>query len=223
MFSVNTGVFADTVVLFIFISGIILIMSGSLRPLSAGNGRTGLLGRYGGRVHNLSHELRSSRRMKKRRAVMEKEIYSSAALLSNIAIIQSQAPKGAIYIIEQMASYSDHLKQPFEHMLYYLRQNRTEEALDAFEREAGTGIAREYGAILLQMDKIRPSEQKENIRLLMQKLREENITREKTRNETISDLIYIPVLANVIVVFINFIYIAFYAEQKDLFMQLFNL
>ncbi len=219
----SSGVFADTSIILIFSSGIVLLMKSSLRSFSGNKGVGEMLKLHGGKFFGISRDLRLSQSKKKRRVAIEKEIYASAALLSNIAIIHAAAPKGAIYIIEQMASYSDLLKQPFEYMLYYLRQNRSDEALDSFEREAGTELAREYGIILLQMDKIRPSEQKENIRQLMKKLREANLTREKKRNETISDIIYIPVLANVIVVFINFIYIAFYAEQKDLFMQLFNL
>lgn len=167
--------------------------------------------------------IRQKIRQKKRVAIMEDEIYRSAALLSNITILQDQTPKGAVYIIEQLLSFSGDLRRPFEHMLYYLRQNRTEEALDAFEKEAGTKSAREYGTILLQMEKMNPADQKENITLLRKKLMEEKITGEKRKNETISDLIYIPVLANIIIIFVNFIYIGFYAEQKELFQQLLTL
>lgn len=187
-------------------------------PVLPNIAKNGLL-RDGGNLSGI-HNIRQKIRTKQKAAVMDSEIYRSAALLSNITILQGQVPKGAIYIIEQLMSFSDDLRRPFEHMLYYLRQNRTEEALDAFEAEAGTATAREYGTILIQMDKMNPADQKENISLLRKKLMEEKITAEKRKNETVSNLIYIPVLANIILIFVNFIYIGFYAEQRELFQQL---
>lgn len=157
---------------------------------------------------------------KKRKASIENELYQSASLLENMIKLQRNSPKGAAYIIEQISSYSKELKKPFEYMLYYLRLNQKEEAVAAFERESGSKSAKEYADILIKMDSINPADLKENISLLRRRLREESITREKNKNEVISDLIYIPVLANVMLIFINFIYISYYAEQRELFQQL---
>ncbi len=159
-------------------------------------------------------------RSRKKKAAVEKEIYQSAALLENIIILQKESPKGAAYIIEQIAAYSSVLRKPFESMMYYVRLNQKEAAVNAFEAEAGTAATREYANILIRMDSIAPSELRENVSMLRKRLKEEAITREKKKNETISDLIYIPVLANVMVIFVNFIYISYYAEQKELFQQL---
>ena len=134
--------------------------------------------------------------------------------------LQKNSPKGAAYIIEHIASYSKELKKPFEYLLYYLRLNQKEEAAAAFERESGSKSGKEYADILIKMDSINPADLKENISLLRRRLREESITREKNKNEVISDLIYIPVLANVMLIFINFIYISYYAEQREIFQQL---
>lgn len=158
--------------------------------------------------------------IKKRVNSVEREIYQSASLLENIIILQKDAPKGAAYIIEQIASYSKELKKPFESMLYYLRLNQREEAAEAFKREAGTKSAKEYADILIRMDSINPADLRENVSMLRRRLREESITREKKKNEVISDIVYIPVLANVMIIFVNFIYISYYAEQKELFQQL---
>ena len=157
---------------------------------------------------------------KKRRAAVENEIYQSASMLENIIILQKNTPKGAAYLIEQIASYSKELKKPFEYMLYYLRLNQKEEAVRAFAEKAGTGSAGEYADILIKMDSINPADLRENVSLLRKRLREEAITYEKKKNEIISDLIYIPVLANVMIIFIDFIYISYYAEQKEIFRQL---
>ena len=60
----------------------------------------------------------------------------------------------------------------------------------------------------------------ETLEMYRQNIREETITKEKQKNEIMSDLIYIPVMCNVMLIFINFIYIAYYAQQKELFQQL---
>ena len=157
---------------------------------------------------------------KRKKASVESELYQSASLLENMIKLQKSSPKGAAYIIEQISSYSRELKKPFEYMLYYLSLNQKGEAVAAFERECGTKTAKEYGDILIKMDSTNPADLKESLSLLRRRLREESIAREKNKNEVISDLIYIPVLANVMLIFINFIYISYYAEQREIFQQL---
>ncbi|MBE6020886.1 MAG: hypothetical protein E7228_03960 [Clostridiales bacterium] len=157
---------------------------------------------------------------KSKKASIENELYQSASLLENMIKLQKNSPKGAAYIIEQISSYSKELKKPFEYMLYYLSLNQKKEAVSAFEKECGTKTAKEYGDILIKMDSTNPADLKESISLFRRRLREESITREKNKNEIISDLIYIPVLANVMLIFINFIYISYYAEQREIFQQL---
>ena len=201
-----------------FICGTVFILfeSSSLRTSRIAHG----LRHAGGRMQSRVKFRLGKLAVKKRNAAVENEIYQSASLLENIIILQKNTPKGAAYIIEQIASYSKELKKPFEYMLYYLRMNQKEDAVKAFEAEAGTKSAGEYGDILIKMDSINPSDLRENVSLLRRRLREEAITREKNKNEIISDLIYIPVLANVMLIFINFIYISYYAEQKEIFQQL---
>jgi len=40
-------------------------------------------------------------------------------------------------------------------------------------------------------------------------------TRQKKRDEMISDLIYFPVIMNVMLILINFIYVAYFIDQRD--------
>lgn len=168
----------------------------------------------------LSRWISEKFRGKRKQNAIENEIYHSASLMENIILLQKDSPKGAAYIIEQIASCSRELRPAFDSMLYYLRLNQKETAKSAFAHTAGTKSAEIYGDILIRMDQIHPGELRENVSMLRKRLREESITREKKKNEVISDLIYIPVLANVMLIFLNFIYISYYAEQKELFRQL---
>jgi uncharacterized protein YneF (UPF0154 family) len=42
------------------------------------------------------------------------------------------------------------------------------------------------------------------------------MTVQKRRDETVSDLIYLPVVINVMLVFINFIYVGYFIDQKEM-------
>jgi hypothetical protein len=47
-------------------------------------------------------------------------------------------------------------------------------------------------------------------------MNEVSLTLRKKRDETISDLIYLPVVVNLMIVFINFIYVAYFLDQKEM-------
>ena len=162
-----------------------------------------------------------SRRRKKRQLQMENEIYQSLILLKNMALLQKNAPKGGIYILEQLIPYTKLLSQPLQMMLHYMRLNRPEQALDAFCRLGDTKSAERFGRLLIRMDEIPPGDLQQTLELYRSNLREEALTREKQKNELQSDLVYIPVMGNVMLIFINFIYVAYYAQQRDMFQQLF--
>jgi len=52
-------------------------------------------------------------------------------------------------------------------------------------------------------------------------MREKRTTELMRKTETMSDLVYLPVVAGVLAVFMNFVYTAYFIEQKDMLMQIF--
>ena len=159
-------------------------------------------------------------RKKRNLKVMEKELYQGVIFLQNYAILQQNAPKGAIYTAEQLRNYMDKLKAPLEILIHYMRMNRGKEGVQAFASRVESKYAEGFARLLVSLDEMKIGDVRETLEMFRQNIREENITREKRRIETLSDLVYIPVICNVMLVFINFIYIAYYAQQKELFQQL---
>jgi hypothetical protein len=52
-------------------------------------------------------------------------------------------------------------------------------------------------------------------------MKEMRLTARKKKDELVSDLIYLPVVANILIVFLNFIFVAYFVEQKDMLAGLF--
>ena len=150
----------------------------------------------------------------------ENQIYKAVSLLQNFSSLKIGEAKGGIFMIEQLRSYVPELGYAFDHLIYYLRINKPQEALVAFQEKIDSPSAVDFGKILINLDQMEPAYLKESILSLRENIRERGITEEKRRNEVISDMVYIPVMGNVMLIFINFIYIAYFAQQQELFQQL---
>jgi hypothetical protein len=148
---------------------------------------------------------------------VDAEIYEAMALLKNILFTDNKNPGGSDTIIEQLAGYSSLLKPHYFKMLNYLRLNRKEDAIAYFAKEAGTKMSSDFGRLLLQIDEIRPRELEETILSYQKSMREVKITKQKQQDELISDLLYLPVIINVLLIFVNFIYVSYFIEQKTMF------
>jgi hypothetical protein len=42
------------------------------------------------------------------------------------------------------------------------------------------------------------------------------LTEQKKKDEMISDMVYFPVVVNILVIFVNFIYVAYFLDQKEM-------
>ena len=147
----------------------------------------------------------------------DNEIFEAMAFLKNSIAMTRNNPIGADLMIEQLAGYGDLLKPIYFRMLNLLRLNRKEEAIDFFAREAGTSVSRDFGRLLIQLDEISPRELEETLLSYQKNMREVKITRQKQQDEIMSDCLYLPVVINVLLIFINFIYVSYFIEQKDMF------
>lgn len=150
------------------------------------------------------------------------EIYEAMAFLKNSICINVNNTIGSDVIIEQLAGYGDLLKPIYFKMLNLLRLNRREEAIVVFAREAGTKMSADFGRLLIQLDEISPRELEETLLSYQKNMREVKITRQKQQDEIMSDILYLPVVINVLLIFINFIYVAYFIDQKDMFGILIN-
>ena len=147
---------------------------------------------------------------------IDEEIYGSISFLRNITALGKGRKVGADFIIEQLSSRDGALQPVFIKMLGNLRLGRKEDAIDLFSKEAPTMIGKEFGGLLLQWDDMDPVELTEILISHQKNMKEVKMTIQKKRDEMVSDLIYIPVVINVFLIFINFIYIAYFIEQQEM-------
>lgn len=94
---------------------------------------------------------------------------------------------------------------------------REEEAYEGFIKYIPTKIGSEVGTILLKLDKLQPMEMVEQINMVKERIRENHITEKKHKKKQngISNLIYLPIIAPVFILFLNFIMITLWIPKIE--------
>lgn len=165
---------------------------------------------------------RGIRRIKAlREKQMDREILDAIIFLRNMASIEKGRNSSADSVIEKLAENNGLLRPVFIRMLNLLRLNQTKEAAELFARKTGTPAGREFAGLLLQWDRMEPGELLETLLSYEKNMKAVRLTGQKRRDEIISDLIYLPVVVNILVIFINFIYVAYFLDQKEMLKMFF--
>jgi len=147
---------------------------------------------------------------------MDNEIYEAIAFLRNITAIGHGKRTSSDYIIQKLAEQDGLLKPIYQKMLSFLRINRKEEAISFFSKKVGSKISKDFAKLLIQWDQIDPSELTETLLSYGKNIKDIRITNQKRRDEIISDLIYLPVVLNILIIFVNFIYVAYFIDQREM-------
>lgn len=153
---------------------------------------------------------------KSKKQKMDMEIYEAISFLRNITAIGKGNSASADTIIEQLAQHRGLLSPVYNKMLRYLRQNQKEAAIQYFSDAVGTEISKDFARLLIQWDEIDPGQLMETLLSHQKNIKEVRITIQKRRDEIVSDIIYLPVVTNVMLVFINFIYVGYFIDQKEM-------
>ena len=113
------------------------------------------------------------------------------------------------------------LKETYLKMLSLLRTGHEKEAEKAMREAVDTEAGREFASLLGTWEYLKPEQLSKSIESYRSSIREACITRQKKKDALISDFIYFPATANVFLVFMNFIYISYFMEQKEMFQMIF--
>ena len=147
------------------------------------------------------------------------------ALAETVSFLRNAAVGGALLSAEQvlteLVSLNNYLAPGFASMLSHLRQNDPEGALASFTSFAGDREGADIGRLLLQWDSLDTAELTETLLSYQRHLSEIRYTLNRKADELTSDLLYIPVVANVMLVFINFIFVGYFLEEQELFEMIF--
>src|SRR5665648_1203057 len=128
----------------------------------------------------------------------EKEIYEGISFMRNILTLKTGKQIRGDVIIEKLANRKGVLQPVYVKMLGYLRLNRASEAVLAFNESNCQTSGKEYASLLVKWDEINPDELGEILTSIQRASREKRITEQKRRDEIISDLVYLPVVLNVL-------------------------
>ena len=135
--------------------------------------------------------------------------------IRNIAVLGRSSDISAQMLLEELSDISDKLSPVFGEMSRHLSVNDKKSAADCFRLGTGIEISSGMGEFLAGWDDIKPSEILETVEAYQSLLRAERQTAIRKRNETISDLVYVPVVINCMLILLDFIYIAFFVRQQE--------
>lgn len=135
------------------------------------------------------------------------ELSSIIIQLQNIAISQKDEPTTLSYMLSRVVRFAKYTKIAFIKMISNLDQGREEEARNTFIREVDTSLGKDLAYILIELDRIEPSEVINQLKLLEDRVRKENLTHKNNKEEFYSNLMYIVPTALCFIILINFLMI----------------
>ena len=150
---------------------------------------------------------------------MDREIFESITFLRNLASIDKGREYSSDTIIEKLAEHNGLLRPILIKMLNLLRINKPREAAELFAEKVGTRAGKDFVVLLIKWDQLNPSELVETLFSYEKSMKSMRITAQKKRDEIVSELIYFPVVINILIIFVNFIYVAYFIEQKEMLMM----
>ncbi|QIB69935.1 hypothetical protein Ami103574_11650 [Aminipila butyrica] len=157
----------------------------------------------------------------RKRQLVDKEIYEGISFLRNVISIDRGKQVSTDFILEQLAEREGVLQACYIRMLSLLRLNRRGAAQQVMADYLETPIGKEFAGLLLRWDEMDPMELSEVLLSHQRSIKEIRMTQQRRRDEIISDLLYFPVIINVVLIFINFIYVGYFINQKEILQMLF--
>jgi hypothetical protein len=151
----------------------------------------------------------------------DRGIFEAIGAARNIIAASGGAHIPADALFEQLARTEGYLSPAFRRALALLRVNKKDEMARRFADEVGTPMAGDFIRILARWDDVSPEKLSSTLLSYQSAIKEARTTALKRRGEVYSDLIYFPAVLNVLVVLMNFIFVSYYIEQRDLFAKLF--
>ena len=152
---------------------------------------------------------------------MQKELSESLAYVKNLVLLGRDRSISAQLLLTELSEFSEKLSPVYLDMVHSLNLNETDRAKNALYEAMGIEYALDIGRFLAGWDELSQNEIKETCSLFIDTLREERESRLAQRDEIISDLVYIPAVANAMLVLFNFIYVALFIQQRNALEMLF--
>ena len=151
---------------------------------------------------------------------VQQEICDGLSVLRNL--ISAGGGITGDMVLVKLAARGGALEPVYLRMLAMQRLGRTEEAADCMKDYSDMPLALEYASILARWDMTDHDALRETVITFQRSIRQSRETASKRRDEIVSDLIYVPAILNVMLIFINFIYVGYFLEQREMLMEIFG-
>lgn len=119
-------------------------------------------------------------------------------------------------MLEELMAESDALRYPYARMLSLVRTEERGRAINEFTELVKNKDSEEYARMIVMLDDMEPADIYDSVVTFQKNMKEERITEIKKRDEALSDLLYLPVVFDLLLVFFNFLYVAYFTQQKDM-------
>lgn len=147
---------------------------------------------------------------------IRREISEGLMLIRNRIAVSDRSRITTDIMLEELIEDADRLRYPYSRMLSLVRTGEKKKAVSEFEMLTGSSYAKEYARMILMLDEMDPIDVNENLSSFQRGMNEERITQIRKRDAGLSDLLYLPVVLNLLLIFFNFLYVGYFMQQKDL-------
>lgn len=164
---------------------------------------------------------RKSLMAKRKSEQYDRAIFDSICFVRNLIAADKSSRLTSDVLLEQLAATDSLLAPNYKRALARLRMGKKEEMAIAFAAETGTEAAQDFIRIILRWDEVQPEKLASTLQSYQCAVKESRTTRIKRSNEAFSDILYLPVILNVLLVLVNFLFVGYFIEQRQLIQQLF--
>ncbi len=167
--------------------------------------------------------VKTVKRLKLKR--VQNEIYEGLSLLRNFICVGGDDMRGDMtgdMVLVKLSKRGGVLEPVYLRMLSFLRLGKNEEARNCMSEFADIPIIMEYASILVDWDRVERETLRETIITFQKSIRQTRETASRRRDEIISDLVYMPAILNVMLIFINFVYVGYFLEQREMLSDIFG-
>lgn len=156
----------------------------------------------------------------RRRELVNKEVFEAMTQLKNLCIAQSAKPLSGDYLIEQIIKFSDVTKPAYTKLLTLWRLGESQLACDEFGESLNTKMSKEFANILVKLESMQPAELASHLDLFQSHIREERMTAHLRKQESLSYILYAPVIASAFLIMLNFMIIVIWMDTVELIQKI---
>ena len=160
--------------------------------------------------------------LNRKREAMQRDLAEGLSYIKNLVVIGRGENMSAQLLLEELSELSKDLGPVFLSMARCVQLFDKETAAQQLYEVLPFSYAKDIGEFLAGWEDVPPSDLLNTVEVYRSALREDRLTRQKRRDEMISDLVYFPVVVNAMAVLMNFIYVAYFIQQRDALSILFN-